>query len=56
MSGFQTSGSAIHIFKESFHRKPLNPSLNMYSIRENFFQCLLSVFHLILINLHVKFF
>ena len=56
MSGSQTSGSAVHVFKELFHPKPLNPSLNMYSIHENFFQCLLSIFHLILVNLHVKFF
>ena len=29
MSGSQTSSSAVHIFKESFHPKPFNPSLNM---------------------------
>ena len=29
MNDSQTSGSAIDIFKESFHPKPLNPALNM---------------------------
>ena len=29
MNGSQTSGSAVNIFKESFHPKPLDSSLNM---------------------------
>ena len=35
MSGSQTSGSAVYMFKESLHPKALNPSLICPSIHEN---------------------